>query len=806
MDSQRTNPYVGLRPFYTEDSLYFFGREKQTGDLLEILHKHRFLGIVGSSGSGKSSLVRAGLLPNLFAGFLVEERDQWHIVTIKPGDSPLANFASGFIAALGENTGQEKTEALEKAIRDEHSEAVTEYLKSEMGANHNLLLLVDQFEEIFSYRGIREELADDDRLSPAEHMDRARRKSEANDFVELLLTLAAQNEVPIYVTLTMRTDFLGDCDLFYGLPEALNQGRYLVPRMTRRQMRDAIECPALLKKSKIAPRLLDYLLNEVGDRFDRLPVLQHALQRTWDEWLRKGGAGSIEMHHYETAGGLKYALDKDAEEALRGLDKSICAAIFKRLTDTDNSHRRVRSPARVSELMTAANASQKEVEGVVLQFKKNGRDFVYSSADGDPEDPSIDISHESLIRQWDRLRVWVDEERRSRDRYKDLVTRAKNENSPLLWPPELHDVTDWKKEVDPQAGWADRYSAVDGDFECTMGYIDKSIAKRCNYLAENDLQRLWRKKWHRLIILFVVVLGIVGYLTGFFENLSLLIEDFLINSEIIDRLDISLFSGQNCRHTDYEAECLKHKFSVKVRQDIVTFGYLIVLFVLYIVLSTAGKKYHRWNSFPLLLERYKGFEGRTGPVQNQKPTERPEATIAQNTEYAPTIRRIGGYIVDNAISVLIFFLILSIWFFLYLEYAIEFSPITMVFSTLAYLWLYPTLQLTSKHQATVGMRTTGIFMTDLHGQPLSFSRATSWWLLRLLSYLFLLLGFFIQPFREKLQTFHDQTAEVVVLRRQKPTVEQWQSPVAKIGIVLMRAVAVFLNVMILGGIGFYFFF
>ena len=164
-------------------------------------------------------------------------------------------------------------------------------------------------------------LEDDDsekNLDVARRQERARRKAEAADFVDLLLALAEQRDLPIYVALTMRTDFLGDCDLFYGLPEALNRGRYLVPRMTREQLRDAVECPALLLGAEIAPRLLDHVLNELGDRFDRLPVLQHALLRTWDAWQRAGSVGPVDLRHFESAGGLEGALDQDAEGALRG--------------------------------------------------------------------------------------------------------------------------------------------------------------------------------------------------------------------------------------------------------------------------------------------------------------------------------------------------------------------------------------------------------------------------------------------------------------------------------------------------------
>lgn len=492
----RPNPYVGLRPFFAEDSLYFYGRDEQTAELLDILRAHRFLGVVGSSGSGKSSLVRAGLLPALLGGFLVHDRDRWRRVQVKPGDAPMANLAAGLLEAMGGEATAEAAKALEADIRDGHTSAVVDFMAPRMESNANLFLLVDQFEEIFAFRGV-----DDDDSAPdldlARRQVRARRRAEAADFVDLLLTLAAQRDQPIYVVLTMRTDFLGDCDLFYGLPEALNLGRYLVPRLSRDQLREAVECPARLKGASISSRLSDHVLNELGDRFDRLPVLQHALMRTWDAWQAAGATGPIDLPHFEpvdgqtgaldrSAGGLEGALDKDAERALLGLDLDVTRRVFQRLTDTDTSLRRVRSPARLSELSAVTGADPSVVEGIVRQFEGEGRSFLNRSDDGTPQDQRVDISHESLIRQWNRLRNWVDDERLSRDVFKKLVERS--QSGALLQDPELQRMVDWWDGARPSAAWAARYSDQSADFAAGDTYLCSSVAAR-ESLRELERQR-----------------------------------------------------------------------------------------------------------------------------------------------------------------------------------------------------------------------------------------------------------------------------------------------------------------------------
>jgi hypothetical protein len=140
-----------------------------------------------------------------------------------------------------------------------------------LAADENLLLVVDQFEELFRFQS----------MSGGE---------EAAAFVNLLLEAARSRTASIYVVLTMRSDFLGDCAQFRDLPEAINDGQYLIPRMSRSQRRQAIVGPVAVGAAArgqpvaMTPRLVQCLLNDVGDNPDQLPVLQHALMRTWDTW------------------------------------------------------------------------------------------------------------------------------------------------------------------------------------------------------------------------------------------------------------------------------------------------------------------------------------------------------------------------------------------------------------------------------------------------------------------------------------------------------------------------------------------
>jgi len=442
-----TNPFVGLRPFRTEESLLFFGRNEQTVELLQQLHKTRFLAVVGSSGCGKSSLIRAGLIPKLKAGFLIEDRDRWLTATMKPGDAPLSNLAAALLEAAFGDTTDARIDDFVKSVRQLGAGYITTRLAAKLGDSSptNLLLLVDQFEEIFRF-GV--------------DSNNAAQREEAEDFVGLMLALAEQRTLPIYVVMTMRSDFIGDCDNFYGLPEAMNRSQYLVPRLTRQQRQQAIEGPIRLFGASITPRLLDRVLNDVGDKSDQLPVMQHALMRTFEAWQTSGDA-EVDINHYEAIGTIQNALSRDADAALEGMGEEelkITELMFQALTGTDKNNRRIRRPVHLSSIAKITSASRDLILDITERFQSSGRAFLTLTSD---KDPLINISHESLIQRWEQLRNWVDKELRSRDIYLELVQLSSfyaQKKRNVLTNREIAKFQNWIEENAPNEAWAARYT------------------------------------------------------------------------------------------------------------------------------------------------------------------------------------------------------------------------------------------------------------------------------------------------------------------------------------------------------------
>ena len=382
------NPFPGLRPFDIEEDYLFFGREQQTAELLKLLGDKRFLSVIGTSGSGKSSLVRAGLLPELQGGALNEAGSNWEIVVLRPGGDPLNNLATAIQNADLYDPDDPKVLRHLVATLTHSGLGLVEAIKqSDVEPGANVLIVVDQFEEIFRFRRMDEGSA-----------------AMAASFVDLLLEATKQSAQPIYVVLTMRSDYLGDCTQFRGLTTAVNQGEYLIPRLTRDQIRTAIEGPVRVGGGEISYRLVQELLNSVGSNQDQLPILQHALMRTFDRWTSdRADDEPIDLRHYQDVGGMEEALSRHADEVFETLEsddlKGVAENLFKALTEKQSDNRGIRRPTPVGLLGQIVGVDSDQIQRVVDAYRAPGVTFLMPPA-GTKLNPEtiVDISHESLIR------------------------------------------------------------------------------------------------------------------------------------------------------------------------------------------------------------------------------------------------------------------------------------------------------------------------------------------------------------------------------------------------------------------------
>jgi len=453
-------PYPGLRPFREDETHLYFGREQHRGELLKRLTATRFVAVIGTSGSGKSSLVRAGLLTDVLSGYLPGTGCDWIIVESRPGADPLGNMVAAF-ASVGWVTDA-------AALRTD-SAHVVELATRHLSPGQHLLVLVDQFEELF-----RLKTSDD----PVEDAD------EKAAFVRLLLNAGGQRadlsarQPCVHVVMAMRSEFLGRASVYRGLPEAIDQGQYLIPRLTREQLRRAIELPARVAGGELEEALVQRLLNELGDDQDQLPVLQHALMRCWQ---LKNDGDRIGLESYDRSGQLAGALSMDANDALSEARETLGAhgeqiarRAFQALRETDVNGGQTRRPTTVEELCDLASCTVDELTTTLAPFRR--RSFVVPPPETALESSMlVDISHEALLRRWDTLRRWIDEDEQDRARYVRLAARAADEQSSdrpqYLEPPQLDLLVKFWADRNPSRLWAVRHHP---GYEGAKAFLDES--------------------------------------------------------------------------------------------------------------------------------------------------------------------------------------------------------------------------------------------------------------------------------------------------------------------------------------------
>ncbi len=481
------NPFPGLRPFKIEESHLFFGREGQSDEVLLKLSKSRFVGVIGPSGSGKSSFVYCGVLPILYGGFLTDVSPDWEVVVTRPGAGPIDNLAEALLKSSDDYSASDvedqkiKRTIVGTLLRSSSLGLVEAVQQSRRSKKTNYLILVDQFEELFRFKDSTDPGSVDETLA----------------FVNLLMEAVNYEDAPIYVAITMRSDFIGDCAQFPELTRKLNDSHYLIPQMTRDQKRRAIEGPVAVGGANISPRLTQQLLNDLGDNPDQLPILQHALMRTWSYWSHyKDYEGEVvDLKHYEAIGTMSEALSQHANEAYEELDeeqKRICEIMFKAITEKRGENFGIRRPTRLNEIAAIADVSEQDVADVIEKFREPGRSLLTPAHGMELGSKSmIDISHESLMRIWVRLKNWVDDEAEAVQMYLRLAEAAAmyQVGKAGLWrPPDLQLALNWQAKHKPTLVWGQRYHPA---FERTMVFLEYS---RKEFETEQRIKELEQQR------------------------------------------------------------------------------------------------------------------------------------------------------------------------------------------------------------------------------------------------------------------------------------------------------------------------
>jgi TPR repeat protein/uncharacterized RDD family membrane protein YckC len=692
-------------------------------------------------------------------------------------------------------------EIVETYLHQSDKGVVETFRKARLPEGTNLLVVVDQFEELFRYR----------KLGTPDGKEQYTTSENAIAFVNLLLEASADPTCPIYVVITMRSDFLGDCSQFCGLPEAINEGQYLVPRMTRDERRASIAGPVSVGGAEISSVLLTRLVNDVGDNPDQLSILQHALNRTWACWESHGAKGELELHHYTEIGTMAEALNQHADEAFEQLGtserKKLCEKLFKALTDLGTDPRGIRRPLKLATLNEiVGTASEQEIKAVIEVFRESSRSFLMPPAH-EPLEPEkvIDISHESLMRVWEQLRDWAEDEANSARRYRRLAETAALEKTgqARLWrDPDLQLALDWQEDQAPTPAWANLYG---GDFESATAFLEKSRSERDYDRAEGVFKRQW-KRIRLFIILLIAGLFLWGLLGGGEEKHFDRWSNKVGWSRLVERaVDLAPQQAQSLPGTQgqpqqaqplpgtqgqpQQAQSSKGTQRQQKRVRDAAIGVLVLMPFLalsllgYFALAYFGKWIYRRFAFAKILQEVTLSSSKA--VREQKLAERAQALrdalVTHQTTYASFWRRLGAYLLDLGLIILGSMVAITAFSMGCSAFGPEFINSHAAFVGAGVLltpfivgWLYQAMMLSSRCQATVGKLALGIFVTDQKGDRLNFGWATARHFAAFLSYITLGIGCFIQFFSRKRQTLHDLIVRAVVLNQPlKKAVQRW---------------------------------
>jgi energy-coupling factor transporter ATP-binding protein EcfA2 len=506
MTGKKTNPFPGLRPFTAGEDEYFFGRKSESEEIVGKLKKNRFVAVTGASGSGKSSLIYCGVIPEIRRQSLKES--SWRVISIKPGNNPVANLAAGIVGSGFSPDLKNRNEEVIKILKENRDGIAKALSLLPVKEGERTLLVIDQFEELFRYG------------SPETGMIYTR---EASEFVHLLTNAITGNNNDFYTVIAIRTDFISECAQFELFTQLLNNSNFLVSKMTRENVREVITGPVELAGANIDNDLVEVLINDINERADQLPILQHALMRTWNQWQElEEPDRPIGLSDYLSIGTVKDAISRHADEEYENLGqagKRICEKLFKLITGRDPDNKGIRYPANIKTIRSAIPCTTEELTAVVDKFRASSISIItpyYNIALDD--DSIIDLSHEILIRLWERLKKWVDEEGVSVQTYLRLSESSalyQQGKAGLLKPPDLQLLIKWRDVNKPTLWWAQKYNPA---YERAMVYLRTSEKE---YLeAEDRKARKQRWRLNRIRIISSVLSGILILATVLLAGVS----------------------------------------------------------------------------------------------------------------------------------------------------------------------------------------------------------------------------------------------------------------------------------------------
>jgi energy-coupling factor transporter ATP-binding protein EcfA2 len=520
MLNNNLNPFVGLKPYTKETSNFYFGREQEVENLLGVLQKNKLVTLSGASGTGKTSLINAGLIPRLKKGFVGQAGKDWSITSFRPGIEPLLNLSHALTAStvlkvdLKSNTTDRKYYS--EIISNFGSLGIVEvYKRSEIFGKKNLLIIIDQLEDLYKYNKYFNHTSTE----------------EDNTLMDLIYRTVTINNTAIYFLICIETSYLTKLTSYNKLQEIISKSQYSIQNIDHSGIHQIVKNTFYKKNIQFNHKVIDLVIDTLKEEIIYLPNLQLLLYKLYEKFVVNGVDNlTINLEDVEAMGGVKYSIANDFETIYTSSAKEeqrTISLFFKAIASPQNaSNTQYESISNISEY---TSISRIELSNKIRFLKKTFNELfdvfepsitgILASAKKPYDSKNIISLKYIKFLNWKRHDVWLNEEENNYKNFKafseDAIRKSNNEVD-FLKTPELENAIEWRDNPTNNKNWAKKYNL---DFDKTLNFINKS-EQDDNRIKKQKSDQLDREKRRNKYVRNTAILSAVIFLflTGFGLN------------------------------------------------------------------------------------------------------------------------------------------------------------------------------------------------------------------------------------------------------------------------------------------------